>query len=142
MMTAGTGRAQGCGPSSVAVGQTAGVDEVLVERVLRAVEQVPRGRVVSYGDVAALVGIGPRQVGSIMKLYGSNVTWWRVTNSYGDLPLGLMDEARERWALEGILLKPNGRGCRIAEYRADPLAMGRGYAQAVADLAASSGDDT
>ena len=29
------------------------MDEVLVERVLRAVEQVPRGRVVSYGDVAA-----------------------------------------------------------------------------------------
>lgn len=112
-----------------------------MERVLRAVEQVPRGRVVSYGDVAALVGIGPRQVGSIMKLYGSNVTWWRVTNSYGDLPLGLMDEARERWALEGILLKPNGRGCRIAEYRADPLEVGRGYAQAVADLEASSDDE-
>ena len=28
-----------------------------MERVLRAVEQVPRGRVVSYGDLASLVGI-------------------------------------------------------------------------------------
>ena len=46
-----------------------------MERVLRAVEQVPRGRVVSYGDVASLVGIGPRQVGSIMKAYGGNVAW-------------------------------------------------------------------
>ena len=36
----------------------AGVDEVMVERVLRAVELVPAGRVVSYGDLAALVGTG------------------------------------------------------------------------------------
>ena len=105
-----------------------------MERVLRAVEQVPRGTVVAYGDLAALIGIGPRQVGTIMRLYGSNVTWWRVTNASGDLPAGLMDEVRERWAGEGILLKPNGRGCRIAEYRADLRALGRAYERAVADL--------
>ena len=105
-----------------------------MERVLRAVEQVPRGRVVSYGDIGALVGVGPRLVGRVMSTYGSNVTWWRVTNSSGDLPTDLMEEVRERWALEGILLKPNGRGCRIAEYRADPEALGRAYEQAVAEL--------
>jgi alkylated DNA nucleotide flippase Atl1 len=110
------------------------VDDVVVERVLRAVEQVPRGRVVSYGDLAALVGIGPRQVGTIMRLYGSNVTWWRVTSSYGDLPVPLMDEVRERWAGEGILLKPNGRGCRIAEYRADLTRLSSDYERATADL--------
>lgn len=114
------------------------MDEVVVERVLRAVEQVPRGRVVSYGDVAALVGIGPRQVGSVMRLYGSNVTWWWVTSASGDLPVPLLDEARELWAAEGVLLKPNGRGCRIADCRADRLAMSRGYARAVADLDAPS----
>ncbi len=112
----------------------------MVERVLRAVEAVPRGHVVSYGDVAALVGVGPRQVGSIMRLYGSNVTWWRVTNASGDLPGTLMDEARELWAAEGILLKPNGRGCRIAEYRADPRVLGDAYARAVADLDTSRPD--
>lgn len=115
-------------------GRLGGVDDVVVERVLRAVEAVPRGHVVSYGDVAALVGIGPRQVGSIMKLYGSNVTWWRVTNASGDLPVNLMDDARELWAAEGILLKPNGRGCRIAEYRADLQVLGRAHAEAVAGL--------
>ncbi len=105
-----------------------------MERVLRAVEQVPRGRVVSYGDVAALVGIGPRQVGSIMKAYGGNVAWWRVTNAAGDLPAPLRDEARERWAGEGILMKPNGLGCRIAEYRADLDSVATGYERATADL--------
>jgi alkylated DNA nucleotide flippase Atl1 len=75
-----------------------------------------------------------------MRLYGSNVTWWRVTNASGDLPATLMDEARELWAGEGILLKPNGRGCRIAEYRADPAVLGRAYARAVADLDAPPAD--
>ncbi|MBM6403011.1 MGMT family protein [Phycicoccus sp. CSK15P-2] len=110
------------------------MDDVLVERVLRAVEQVPRGRVVSYGDVAALVGIGPRQVGSIMKAYGGNVTWWRVTNASGDLPAPLRERARRAWAEEGILMKPNGLGCRIAEYRADLAGMAVAYERAVADL--------
>lgn len=105
-----------------------------MERVLRAVEQVPRGRVVSYGDVAALVGIGPRQVGTIMRLYGANVTWWRVTNAAGDLPAALMDEVRERWALEGILVKRNGRGCRIADHRADLARLSQDWERATADL--------
>jgi alkylated DNA nucleotide flippase Atl1 len=110
------------------------VDDVVVERVLRAVEQVPRGRVVSYGDLGALVGIGPRQVGTILRLYGSNVTWWRVCSASGDLPVQLMDEVRERWAAEGILLKPNGRGCRIAEYRVDLARLDTDYQRATADL--------
>ena len=105
-----------------------------MERVLRAIEQVPRGRVVSYGDLASLVGVGPRQVGTIMRLYGSNVTWWRVTNASGDLPAPLMDEVRQRWAAEGILLKPNGRGCRIADHRTDLTALSRDYERATSDL--------
>ena len=119
------------GPAS---GRLRGVDDVVVERVMRAVEQVPRGRVVSYGDLAALVGIGPRQVGTIMRLYGSNVTWWRVCNASGDLPVALMDEVRERWASEGILLKPNGRVCRIAEYRVDLATLSTDYERATAVL--------
>lgn len=127
------GHGWGGGPPGSS-GRLPRVDDVVVERVLRAVEQVPRGRVVSYGDIGALVGIGPRFVGRVMSTYGSNVTWWRVTNSYGDLPVPLMDEVRERWAAEGILLKPNGRGCRIAEYRADLAALSVAYERATADL--------
>lgn len=110
------------------------VDEVLVERVLRAVEQVPPGRVVSYGDVAALVGTGPRQVGTVMRLYGSGVAWWRVVSSHGDLGADLLDRARPHWADEGILVKRNGLGCRIADHRADLAALHTAYTAAVADL--------
>ena len=70
----------------------------MVERVLRAVELVPAGRVVSYGDLAALVGTGPRQVGSVMRHYGSNVAWWRVTNASGEHVPHLREAAFARWA--------------------------------------------
>ena len=36
----------------------------VVERVLTCVEQVPPGRVVAYGEVGEIVGVGPRQVGA------------------------------------------------------------------------------
>lgn len=111
------------------------MDDVLVERVLRAVELVPRGRVVSYGDLAALVGTGPRQVGTIMRLYGSNVTWWRVTNASGDLPPNLRPRAFEMWAQEGITLKANGLGCRIRDHRVDLTWLARQHAHATTDLA-------
>lgn len=110
------------------------MDDVLVERVLRAVELVPRGRVVSYGDLAALVGTGPRQVGSIMRVYGSNVTWWRVTNASGDLPWHLRQAAFVEWAVEGIEVKPNALGCRIRDHRADLEALAVAWEATVADL--------
>lgn len=118
------------------------MDEVLVERVLRAVEQVPPGRVVSYGDLAALVGTGPRQVGSVMRHWGSGVTWWRVTSHAGDLAGDLLARARPHWDEEGIEVKPNGLGCRIATYRADLVRLARDYERAVADLADHPGADT
>ena len=111
------------------------MDDVLVERVLRAVELVPRGRVVSYGDLAALVGTGPRQVGSIMRVYGSNVTWWRVTNASGDLPSHLRQAAFVEWAVEGIEVKPNALGCRIRDHRADLTELAAAWEAAVAALA-------
>jgi alkylated DNA nucleotide flippase Atl1 len=110
------------------------MDELLVERVLIAVEQVPRGRVVAYGDLAELIGIGPRQVGAVMSRYGSNVTWWRVTSSYGDLPQHLHDEAQPHWAEEGITWKPNGLGCRIADFRADLARLADDYERATREL--------
>lgn len=95
------------------------MNQEIVERVLLAVEQIPAGRVVSYGDIGELVGTGPRHVGTIMRLYGSGVPWWRVTNSHGDHPPGVRERADPHWRAEGIVRKPNGLGCRIAGYRAD-----------------------
>jgi len=107
------------------------VDELLVERILVAAEQIPRGRVASYGDLADLVGTGPRHVGTVMRLHGDGVPWWRVTNSYGDLPRHLHDEVRQHWSDEGILWKPNGLGCRIVAHRADLARLADDYEAAL-----------
>lgn len=115
------------------------MDDVLVERVLRAVELVPPGRVVSYGDLAALVRTGPRQVGSIMRHWGAGVPWWRVTGHAGGLGGDLLARARPHWDAEGIGVRPDGLGCRIAVHRADLVELAGRYERAVADLGAPPG---
>lgn len=108
--------------------------ELLTELVLRAVELIPPGRVVSYGDLAGIIGTGPRQVGAVMARDGSPVCWWRVTNAAGELPTHLLDEARRHWQDEGITTKANGRGCRITAHRTDLVALADAWAKATADL--------
>lgn len=103
------------------------IAEPLVDRVLEVVDLVPPGRVVTYGDIAELLGCSPRMVGRYLALRGFETRWWRVTNAEGDLPPYLIDEAIGRWEEEGIALKKNGRGCRIADHRADLIALAEAY---------------
>lgn len=105
-----------------------------MERVLLAVEQIPPGRVASYGLIASLVGTGPRQVGRIMREYGSFVPWWRVTSAAGDLSGQLLDAARPHWDAEGIAVKPNGLGCRYADHAMDAAELAAAYHAASARL--------
>lgn len=95
------------------------MDEERLERVLSLVESIPAGQVVAYGDVAMFLDLGPRQVGAVLSCYGGSVPWWRVTNARGELPLHLLDEARQHWRDEGITLAASGRRCRIDVHRAD-----------------------
>lgn len=106
----------------------------MVERVLRAVELVPAGSVVTYGDIAELVGIGPRLAGRVLGTWGSGVPWWRVVNAAGDLPDFHLRAARAHWLEEGIAIKASGRGCRIRQHHADLEALGTAWEKAVADL--------
>jgi methylated-DNA-protein-cysteine methyltransferase related protein len=110
------------------------MDERLDELVLRAVELVPWGRVVSYGDLGHVVGIGPRRVGSVLSRYGDGLAWWRVTNAAGAFPPDLLARAVPHWREEGIAVAPSGRGCRIADHRADLVELERRWREASADL--------
>lgn len=110
--------------------------ELVVEHVLRCVEQIPVGRVASYGAIASIVGIGPRQVGSIMRHYGRDVPWWRVTNHAGDFSGGLLARALEHWDREDIEVKPNGLGCRYSRYAVDQDQLAQAYRSAASDLPA------
>ncbi|WP_341869447.1 MGMT family protein [Nocardioides euryhalodurans] len=107
--------------------------EEYAELVLRCVEQVPRGRVTTYGAVAEVVGElagggGPRQVGSVMAAYGGSVPWWRVVRADGSLPPSHQDEARQAYLEEGTPMRPSGAiDLRRAFFRpAPPAAPGPG----------------
>ena len=87
--------------------------EEYAELVLRCVEQVPRGRVTTYGVVAEVVGAlvgggGPRQVGSVMAGHGGPVPWWRVVRVDGSLPPSHQGEARQAYLEEATPLRPSG----------------------------------
>jgi len=84
--------------------------EEYVEVVLVVVEQIPRGRVTSYGAIAECVGFsGPRRVGRVMSQFGGPVPWWRVVRADGSLPPSHDDEARAHYLDEGTPLRPSGR---------------------------------
>ena len=52
--------------------------------VLDVVARIPRGKVMSYGDVAEFMGHGSgRGVGSVMSRHGHEVPWHRVVQSTG-----------------------------------------------------------
>ncbi len=76
--------------------------EAYIEAVLSTVEQIPPGQVVSYGDIAAMIGAGgPRQVGHVMSHYGAAVCWWRVVHADGRPAPGLEQRALDQLISEG-----------------------------------------
>jgi len=115
------------------------MDDFVVDRVLLAVEQIPPGRVAAYGDIGRIAGTSARRVGSVLRGYGDEVPWWRVVGAAGDPGGHLLQHARPHWQQEGIVVKPNGLGCRIADYRADLESLQAAYARALDEVLAESG---
>ena len=81
-----------------------------VEEVLRLVESIPEGRVMSYGAVADALADrsgrnSARQVGTIMARHGGGVPWHRVVTSAGRLPPGHEQEARQLLLADGVPLR-------------------------------------
>lgn len=82
--------------------------EEYVERVLSLVEEVPPGRVTTYGALAEAVGHGgPRQVGRVMSQSGG-VPFWRVVRADGSLPPCHDARAEQAYAAEGTPRRPSG----------------------------------
>ncbi len=74
----------------------------LLDAVALAVGAVPPGTTVSYGEIARLVGTGPRQVGAALAQLGDEVDWWRVIRSDGRIAAHLVAEATRRLSAEGV----------------------------------------
>ena len=97
---------------------SAGLPTPFAESVLDLVEQIPPGRVMAYGDVAAALGAGgARAVGTVMARFGSGVPWHRVLRSDGSPPVGHEAEALRRHRREGTPLTASGTKVDIAAAR-------------------------
>ena len=80
--------------------------EQFAEAVLAVVELIPAARVLSYGDISALLDSGgPRQVGAVMSAQGSAVPWWRVIRAGGAAPLCHEGQALGHYLAEGTPLR-------------------------------------
>ncbi len=82
------------------------------ERVWQIVRAIPKGKVATYGQVAALAGMPAhsRLVGRILSQLppGTRLPWHRVLNSQGKITNPNKDSQRERLQAEGIT-PVNGR---------------------------------
>ena len=88
-----------------------------VDAVLAVVGDIPPGHVMTYGDVAAVLGSrAARAVGQVMARYGHAVPWWRVVTSNGRLVPGHETTQAQRLRAEGV---------RIAAGRVVEAPLGR-----------------
>jgi methylated-DNA-protein-cysteine methyltransferase-like protein len=93
------------------------------------VRKIPRGRVLTYGDVARLAGrpTSARRVGyALFAVRDAKVPWWRVVNARGEISLrhhsgpgGPEDEQRYLLLKEGVEFSADGR-IDLEAYRHHP----------------------
>ena len=72
------------------------------DAVRALIEEIPTGRVVTYGDLADAVDVGARQVGQILARRGHDLAWWRVVDASGHPPKDAQETAAQHYELEGI----------------------------------------
>jgi methylated-DNA-protein-cysteine methyltransferase-like protein len=91
------------------------------ERVFRIVRSIPRGRVMTYGQIAEILGEGytPRTVGFVMHSSNDKTPWHRVINAQGGCSTrGLVlphDKQQRMLEAEGVSFNKRGR-CELQEY--------------------------
>ena len=91
------------------------------ERVYKIVRRIPRGRVMTYGQIAELLGEGytPRTVGFAMHSSPDGTPWHRVLNAQGATSTGRIvlphDKQQRLLEQEGVVFNKNNR-CDLETY--------------------------
>lgn len=87
------------------------INEELIYEILSAVEEIPEGKVASYGQIAQLIGRdkNARLVGKVLSMaeYYGEYPCHRVVNSAGRLAPGFLEQ-RQLLIEEGVEFKDNG----------------------------------
>lgn len=95
------------------------------ERVLEIVRRIPVGHVMTYGQIAEILGEGytARTVGFVMHTAGNEDPWQRVINAQGSCSTGRVllppDKQQRMLEAEGVVFDAKGR-CDLARYRWTP----------------------
>jgi methylated-DNA-protein-cysteine methyltransferase-like protein len=91
------------------------------ERVFKIVRSIPRGRVMTYGQIAEILGEGytPRTVGFVMHASNDKTPWHRVVNAQGGCSTrGIVlphDKQQRMLESEGVTFSKLGR-CQLQTY--------------------------
>ena len=91
------------------------------ERVFRIVRSIPRGRVMTYGQIAEILGEGytPRTVGFVMHSSNDKTPWHRVINAQGGCSTrGIVlphDKQQRMLETEGVSFNERGR-CDLQKF--------------------------
>src|SRR5260370_30038580 len=73
------------------------------QRILALVARIPSGRVMTYGDIADVLGLGsPRQVGRALASADLDIPWHRVVRSDGTMAEHVRDRQRQLLLGEGV----------------------------------------
>ena len=106
-------------------GRVSGAPSEFADDVLEVVDTIPEGMVMTYGDIAELLGRGgARGVGNVMARYGSDVPWWRVIRVGWLLPAGARGRGARALPRGGHAAGP--RPGRRPSGRPRPGALARG----------------
>jgi methylated-DNA-protein-cysteine methyltransferase-like protein len=95
------------------------------ERVFQIVRRIPSGRVMTYGQLAEILGEGytARTVGFVMHSADESVPWQRVINAQGACSTGRVivppDLQQRMLVSEGVEFNAKGR-CDLSRYRWTP----------------------
>ena len=79
------------------------------DKIRALVEEIPTGRVVTYGDLANAADVGARQVGQILARRGHDLAWWRVVDASGHPPKDAQETAAQHYEHEGNPFRRAGK---------------------------------
>lgn len=97
------------------------------ERVIQIIQSIPNGKVMTYGQVAALAG-NPRGARQVVRILHSmsrkyNLPWHRIINAKGEVAIKDAEGSftqKDRLLSEGIILTDSGK-VDLSVYRYHPI---------------------